>query len=198
MLFLKNTLAFQQKKSYYERVNMKPIAICLLCVPVLADTVPVPEGYSYYGELPQPPEEMCNTIAGRAPMAVRTHGCKHDLVVLVNGKLWYYINESKPGKILFSEPIELLDTEGGRVSINYFCGNGGNRLMIYLDTAGTTAADIIGEDVPQLRFRELSTPALRPSPTYQAIADFDGDGIDDIVIGGAAATTLYSARGINK
>lgn len=177
---------------------MKSVYCCLLCVPVLADTVSVPEAYNYYGELPQPPEELSNTNTGRVPMAVRTHGTKPDLVVLANGKLWYYINESKPGKILFSEPIELTDTAGARVTTDYFYSAGSNRLMIHLDTAVTRAADIIGEDVPQLSFRECSTPALCPPPTYQAIADFDGDGIDDIVIGGAEATTLYSARGINK
>ncbi|MBQ1245787.1 MAG: hypothetical protein IIX90_04035 [Clostridia bacterium] len=177
---------------------MKSVYCCLLCVPVLADTVSVPEAYSYYGELPQPPEELSNIITGRIPMAVRTHGPKPDLVVLANGKLWYYINESKPGKILFSEPIELTDTEGARVTTDYFYSAGSNRLMIHLDTAVTRAADIIVEDVPQLSFRECSAPALCPPPTYHAIADFDGDGIDDIVVGGAEATTLYSARGINK
>lgn len=159
------------------------------------DTLPIPDGFRYFGELPQPTEGIGKATPGRLPVAVRTVGAKHDLVVLANGRLWYYINESKKGKILFSEPIELTDTEGSPVETDYFYAIGEDKLMIHLAMDLSVEAQIVGEDVPQLKFAEAPVTDSKTLPAYQAIADFDGDGKADIVIGGADATTLYSALG---
>ncbi len=160
-----------------------------------ASPLPIPDGYHYFGELPQPAASTGAQQRGRLPVAVLTHGNKHDLIVLANGRLWFYINESKPGKILFSEPIELTDTDGHPVQTDYFYGIGGNRLMIHLAADLAVEAEIVGTDVPQLSFASAPVQDGRTLPAYQAIADFDGDGVNDIVIGGADATTLYSALG---
>lgn len=179
---------------------MKTFFFCFVaintCTALNTDSLPIPDGYQYYGELPQPTAGIGTAQGGRLPVAVLTHGPKQDLVVLANGRLWYYINESKPGKILFSEPIELTDTQGHPVQTDYFYGVGGHKLMIHLAADLATMAEIVGEDVPQLQFAPTPVPEGRTLPAYQAIADFDGDGVPDIVIGGADATTLYSARGV--
>lgn len=161
----------------------------------IADEVPVPDGFRLYGELPQPTAGIGTPQPGRLPVSVLTHGPKHDLVVLANGRLWYYINESKPGKILFSEPIELTDAEGHPVQTEYFYAIADNKLMIHLAEGIEVETEIVGEDIPTLKFTNAPTPCGQTLPAYQTIADFDGDGIKDIVIGGADATTLYSALG---
>lgn len=172
------------------------LATVLLGTTVLAaDTPPIPDGYRYFGELPQPTEGIGTPKAGRLPVAVLTIGKKHDLVVLANGRLWYYINESKPGKILFSEPIELKDTDGNTVETQYFYSAGPDKLMIHLAADISVETQIVGEDVPQLKFAAHPVQDSSTLPAWQAIADFDGDGKQDIVIGGANATTLYSALG---
>lgn len=172
------------------------LSTALLTTGALAtDTVPVPDGFRYFGELPQPTEGIGTAQAGRLPVAVLTIGSKHDLVVLANGRLWYYINESKKGKILFSEPIELTDTEGSPVETDYIYAISNDKLMIHLAEDLSVEAQIVGEDVPQLQFAPAPVTDSKTLPAYQAIADFDGDGKADIVIGGADATTLYSALG---
>ncbi len=167
----------------------------MICAVALANEVPVPDGFNLYGELPQPTEGIGSPQPGRLPVAVLTHGPKHDLVVLANGRLWYYINESRPGKILFSEPIELTDAEGHPVQTDYFYASADNKLMIHLAMGLEVEAEIVGEDIPTLKFTNAPTPCGQTLPAYQTMADFDGDGINDIVIGGADATTLYSALG---
>ncbi len=175
--------------------TLATVAGILLSAPVPAADVPIPDGFCYYGELPPVTEGIGTTTPGRLPVAVLTQGNKHDLVVLANGRLWYYINESKPGKILFSEPIELTDAKGHPVQTDYFYAIADNKLMIHLAMDLAVEAEIVGEDVPTLKFADAPTPCGHPLPAYQAMADFDGDGISDIVIGGADATTLYSAFG---
>lgn len=160
-----------------------------------AENPPIPDGFRYFGELPQPTEGIGTAQPGRLPVAVLTTGSKHDLVVLANGRLWYYINESKLGKILFSEPIELTDTEGNPVETDYVYAIGPDKLMVHLAADLSVEVQIVGEDVPQLKFAPHPVQDSRTMPAWQAIADFDGDGKQDIVIGGAEATTLYSALG---
>lgn len=157
----------------------------------------LPSGYVSDGPLPQPTHARCAESHGRLPVAVRPVGPRHDLVVLAGGRLWYYINESKRGKILFSEPIELTDTEGNIIETDYFYGIDDKKLMLHLAADWEVEVEIMGEDVPQLHFISPPAPAKRPHPQWQATADFDGDGLRDIVTGGADATTLLSARGIN-
>ena len=170
--------------------------LALISSTALANSsLPIPDGYQYFGELPQPTEGIGKPAPGRLPVAVQPHGSKHDIVALANGRLWYYINESKHGKILFSEPIELTDTEGNPIETDYFYGISNNKLMIHLAADLAVEAEITGADVPLLRFAAAPTPDGRTLPAYQAIADFDGDGVNDMVIGGADATTLYSALG---
>lgn len=170
-------------------------AVLLSTAALAADSPPIPDGFRYFGELPQPTKGIGPEQAGRLPVAVLTIGSKHDLVVLANGRLWYYINESKKGKILFSEPIELKDTEGNPVETGYFYAIGPDRLMIHLAADLSVEAQITGQDVPQLAFAPHPVTDSRTLPAWQAIADFDGDGKQDIVVGGADATTLYSALG---
>lgn len=199
MVLRKIKLDFSISGVYNGRMMMKPFSHTLLALisgtALASSPLPIPDGYHYFGELPQPTPGIDAPQNGRLPVAVLTHGEKPHLIVLANGRLWFYINESKLGKILFSEPIELTDAEGHPVQTDYFYGIGGNKLMIHLAADLAVEAEIVGEDVPQLKFSSTPMPDGRTLPAYHAIADFDGDGVNDIVIGGADATTLYSALG---
>ncbi len=171
------------------------MAAHMFCVSALAAEIAVPEGFCYFGELPQPTKREGNSTPGRYAAPIYTHGAKADLVVLAHGRLWYYINESKPGKILFSEPIELKSPEGNAIEAAHLYGEDNNKLCLRLATTQAVTAQIAGKDVPTLQILAPRAPEVCRSSSRYALADFDGDGITDMVIGGDQATTLHSARG---
>ena len=142
------------------KIHLFPL-ISMACMAAHATPeIPIPDGYQHFGELPQPTAGVGRPQPGRLPVAVCPHGNgKPDIVALASGRLWYYINESRPGKILFSEPIELTDTNGTPVETDYFYGIGNSRIMIHLAADLAVEAEITGADVPH------SALPLPPHPT---------------------------------
>lgn len=93
----------------------------------------------------------------RIPMAVDMGGRLPDLLLQADSRLWFYINESKRGKILFSEPIVLKSVENKDVETAGAAVLRGNELIIRRPDGSLIFAAVVGEDVPKLR---LGQPVL--------------------------------------
>ena len=129
--------------------------------------------------LPRPSEYP--QAGGIYPIALVQMGEKPDIVALLDDRLWYYINESKPGKILFSEPIELTDTTGAPVRVEHATALGNRILMLQQSGVGAKLALITGNDVPQLQLLDQYTTISATSNEPALKADFDGNGTIDTI-----------------
>jgi len=87
----------------------------------------------------------------RIPMAVDMGGRLPDLLLQADSRLWFYINESKRGKILFSEPIVLKSVENQDVETAGAAVLQGNELIIRRPDGSLIFAAVVGDDVPMLR-----------------------------------------------
>lgn len=151
------------------------LVICGAISHIGAGECPLPE-FTPGGGLPQDFRiPACVDVGGRLP----------DLIVQADSRLWFYINESKRNKILFSEPIVLTTTDNQLYETAGVAQLTRNRLTVRLPDGSLVWADVVGEDVPQLLLiGEVETTEAEtfycPEPLY-VLRDVDGDGIADLV-----------------
>ena len=138
----------------------------------------------YFGLLPEFTPGGGDKTSWYVPMAVDMGGARPDLVLAAHSRLWFYINESKRGKVLFSEPIVLKSTGGEDVRVLTAAVEQGNQLIIAGDDLTLRRAAVVGEDVPvlQLGGAVLSTTGepLKLMGTRMVVTDEDGDGTPDL------------------
>ena len=145
------------------------------------------EQFSYVGDLPAPTEGIGKKQDYRIPMAITTKGKAADLLVQANTRLWYYVNESKKGKILFSEPIELKTTDGKELETDGAAVVKGNRIIIRRPNGMLVYAEIVGEDVPQIKLGEPVKDAtgadFKMTSRFFVVEDYNKDKKDDLIVG---------------
>ncbi len=138
----------------------------------------------YFGPLPEFTPGAGKKTSWYVPMAVDMGGERPDLVLAAHSRLWFYINESKRGKVLFSEPIVLKTQENEEVKVLTAAVEQGNQLIIAGADLRLRRATVVGEDVPvlQLGGPVLSTTGepMRWSAIRMVVTDEDGDGTPDL------------------
>ena len=142
--------------------------------------------FKFCSSLPAPGAGNGKNEEYRAPMAIKTKGKKHDLIVQANGRLWYYVNESRKGKIIFGEPIELKTSDGKTLETEGAAVTNGNGLFIRRPNGTVVKATVEGADVPHIQLGETvkdSTGAeLKLATRFFVLADYDRDKKGDIII----------------
>lgn len=160
------------------------------------------EQFKFCSSLPAPKAGNGKKEEYRAPMAIKTKGKKHDIIVQANGRLWYYINESRRGKIIFSDPIELKTRDGQTLETEGAAVTNGNGLFIRRPNGTVIRASVEGADVPHIQLGETvkdSTGAELKLPTrFFVLADFDRDKKGDIIIAINNGLHYYKNTGTNK
>ena len=88
------------------------ISLCAWGCSLFAAEIEVPrQDFRYFGRLPEFTPGAGAAQDYRIPMAIDMGGRLPDLLIQADSRLWFYINESRRGKVLFSEPIVLMSTE---------------------------------------------------------------------------------------
>lgn len=133
----------------------------------------------------------------RIPMAIYTQGEKPHAIVQVDSRLWFYINESKPGKILFSEPEQLRTTQQTDVETDGAAVLEDNTLIIRRPDGSLLMAHVTGQDVPALEIGPTITnttgAAMHLTPNHFVLSDCDHDNTPDLVA--AFDGALYYFKG---
>lgn len=144
------------------------------------------ENFTFCSALPAPTEGVGKKQDYRIPMAIRAKGKATDLVVQANSRLWYYENESKKGKILFGEPIELKTTDGKELETDGVTVIKGKQLIVRLPNNSLVYAEIVGKDVPQVKLGEPVKDAngedFKTTSRFFVVADFNKDKKSDLLI----------------
>ena len=160
---------------------------------------PAVEQYTYFGALPAPTEGVGKKSDFRAPLAIRTKGKKHDLIVQANSRLWYYVNESKKGKLLFSEPQELTTTDGKTLETDGAALWEDNKLIIRRTDGILVYAEVVGEDVPQIKLgdtvKDTAAADFKCPSRFFVVADYDKDKKPDIIVGLSDGLYYYANTG---
>lgn len=160
---------------------------------------PAVEQYTYFGALPAPTEGVGKKSDFRAPLAIRTKGKKHDLIVQANSRLWYYVNESKKGKLLFSEPQELTTTDGKTLETDGAALWEDNKLIIRRTDGILVYAEVVGEDVPQIKLgdtvKDTASADFKCPSRFFVVADYDKDKKPDIIVGLSDGLYYYANTG---
>ena len=158
--------------------------------------------FKFCSSLPAPGAGNGKNEEYRAPMAIKTKGKKHDLIVQANGRLWYYVNESRKGKIIFSDPIELKTSDGKTLETEGAAVTNGKGLFIRQPNGTVVKATVEGADVPHIQLGETlkdNTGAELKLPTrFFVLADYDRDKKGDIIIALNNGLHYYKNTGTNK
>lgn len=142
------------------------VSLCALAGMTVGAEYGVPQqDFRYFGALPEFTPGAGVAQDFRMPMAIDMGGCLPDLLLQADSRLWFYINESKRGKVLFSEPILLMSTENQVVETSGAAVVQGNLLILRRPDGVLQFASVVGEDVPVLQLgtevREVSGQTLR-------------------------------------
>ncbi len=155
--------------------------------------------YTYFGALPAPTEGFGKKSEFRVPLAVRTKGKKHDLIVQANSRLWYYVNESKKGKLLFSEPQELTTTDAKTLETDGAALLEDSKLIIRRTDGILVYAEVVGEDIPQIKLgdtvKNAAAADFKCPSRFFVVADYDKDKKPDFIVGLTDGLYYYANTG---
>ena len=156
--------------------------------------------FTYYGALPEFPTGDGKQMKHRNPIAIKLHGKKPDLIVQADSRLWFFNNESKPGKILFAEPQELLTTEQSKFDTDGAAVVEDNKLIIRKPDGTLVMARVVGKDTPALEIgstvKDTTGADMKLPARHFVLVDFDHDGTPDLV--GGFNDGLYYYKGSAK
>ncbi len=128
------------------------LSLCSLAISLSAAEFDVPhQDFCYFGRLPEFTPGAGDAQEFRMPMAIDMGGRLPDLLIQADSRLWFYINESRRGKVLFSEPIVLMSTENRVVETAGAAVVQGNQLIIRRPDGALQFAAVVGQDVPVLQ-----------------------------------------------
>lgn len=143
--------------------------------------------FRYFGPLPEFTPGAGKKQNHRNPMAINMGGARPDLLLQADSRLWFCINESKRGKILFSEPQVLKTTAGAEFETDGAAVIEDNKLVVRRPDGSLVQAYVVGEDVPQLEIgapvKDTTGAAFELPSRHFALVDYDNDGAPDLVAG---------------
>lgn len=153
---------------------------------------PAVEDYNYAGELPAIPADIGRQQPFRAPMAVEWAG-RTSLLVHANDRLWFYRNESKPGKLQFAAPVEVKWADGKTLELDGAAVNG-KQILLRKRNGQMVLATLQGGDVPSVRYAAPVKDFKNPS-RYFVYTDYNKDGTPDLVAGERNGLVVYMNTG---
>lgn len=154
--------------------------------------------FRYFGALPEFSTGAGKTQKHRNPMAIYTRGAKKpDLLIHGDSRLWYSCNESKPGKILFSEPQVLRSSSQADIETDGAAVLEDNKLVVRRPDGSLMLAYVMGQDVPALEIaaavKNTTGAAMKLETRHFSLVDYDHDGTPDLV--GGFNDGLYYFKG---
>ncbi len=164
--------------------SMKRLLVSL-CIFASAAHAAEPHGdFRYFGDLPEFTPGAGEPQSYFIPAAIDVGGRRPDLIMQAHSRLWFFINESKRGKVLFSEPIVLKSTDNQNVETDGVAVVEGNKLIVRLCDGSLVYASVVGEDVPVLAMGDCvrlmdGTPLCIPEH-YFLLMDANADSIPDL------------------
>lgn len=162
------------------------------------EVAPPVREFSYFGALPEFTNGAGKKQGHRNPMAICTKGGqKPDLLIHGDSRLWYSRNESKPGKLLFSEPQVLRTTTQADFETDGAAVLEDNKLIVRRPDGSLMLAYVMGQDVPALEIgavvKDTTGAAMKLDARHFSLVDFDNDGTPDLV--GGFNDGLYYYKG---
>lgn len=159
---------------------------------------PVVKEFRYFGPLPEFTPGAGKPQKHRNPIAINIGGNKPDLLIQADSRLWFSINESKRGKILFSEPQVLTAADGTTVETDGAAVIEDNKLIIRRPNGTLVQAYIIGTDVPQLEIgkviKDTKGADFKLPSRHFSLIDYDHDGTPDLVAGFGDGLYYYKGQ----
>lgn len=177
-----HSLAVEKNDAMMDSMMRLFVSLC-----ILASAVNAAESHSafrYFGELPEFTPGAGEPQSYFIPAAIDVGGRLPDLIMQAHSRLWFFINESKLGKILFSEPIVLKSTDNQDVDTDGVAVVEGNKLIVRLIDGSLVYASVVGEDVPVLAMGDSvrltdGTPLCIPVHRF-LLVDENADSIPDL------------------
>ena len=151
------------------------------------EVAPPVREFRYFGALPEFTNGAGKKQGHRNPMAIYTKGAKPDLLIQGDSRLWYSVNESKPGKLLFSEPKVLRTTANTDFETDGAAVLEDNKLIVRRPDGSLMLAYVVGQDVPALEIgavvKDTTGAAMKLDARHFSLVDYDNDGTPDLVAG---------------
>ena len=165
-------------------ISMKGFFVSLCIFASAAHAAEAHSDFGYFGDLPEFTPGAGERQSYFIPAAIDVGGRLPDLIMQAHSRLWFFINESKRGKVLFSEPIVLKSTDNQNVETDGVAVVEGNKLIVRMKDGSLVYAAVVGEDVPVL---QLGTPVRRTDGTPLCVpnhrfllVDENADSIPDL------------------
>ena len=153
--------------------------------------------FCYFGALPEFTIGAGKLQKYRRPMAISMGGARPDLIVQADSRLWFFINESRRGKVLFSEPQVLTMADGSPCETDGAAVIEDNKLVLRRPDGSLVLAYVTGLDVPHLEIgaaiKDTTGADMKLATNRFVIVDYDHDGTPDLV--GGFNDGLYYHKG---
>lgn len=151
------------------------------------EVAPPVREFCYTGPLPEFTPGAGKQQRHRNPMAIYTKGPKADLLIQADSRLWYSVNESTRGKLLFAEPQVLRTTARAECETDGAAVLEDNKIIIRKPDGTLVQAYVLGQDVPALEIgssvKDTTGADMKLPVRHFALLDYDHDGTPDLVAG---------------